>query len=641
MPYGVWPSPLAAEVVAAGSVRLSGLWLDGNTVYWTESRPREQGRLTLLSKRGNGPVRELLTAPYSARTRVHEYGGGAFAVHAGTVVFANDGDQRLYRLRGRKPVPLTAAGPLRYADLQFDAARDRLICVVEGAREGGEPENFLAAVALADGAVTPLHQGADFYASPRLDPTGRRLAFLSWDHPAMPWDDCRLSVAELRDDGSLADPVFVAGGDGEAVFQPAWSPTGELSFVSDRSGFHNLYRLGTDGRATCICEVAADFAAPMWVFGLSTYAWLDDRHLLCAYQQSGLWHLGTIAVADGTLTTIETGLTELGGLWASRGRAVFVGGSASQAMALQSFERRTRRVRLLHRVRRSPLPAKAVAHPRAFDFPTADGETAHALLYPPHLPGYQGQPDERPPLLVIGHGGPTGSTSTALNLAIQFWTSRGFAVLDVNYRGSTGYGRRYRKLLDGQWGVADVEDCVAGAAALAQAGLVDGGRMAIRGSSAGGLTVLCALAFHDTFAAGASYYGVCDLESLATDTHKFESHYLESLIGPYPARRDLYRARSPLHAADRISCPVIFFQGEEDRVVPKAQSEAMAAALRQRGLPAPLHLFPGEQHGFRRKETIATTLTAELDFYGRVFGLRPPRAHRRRRARRAPRTGHC
>jgi dipeptidyl aminopeptidase/acylaminoacyl peptidase len=541
------------------------------------------------------------------------------------VVFVNDRDQRLYRLDegAAGPVPLTAEGTLRFADLQFDPARPRIVCVAESARPGGEPENFLASVELATGAVVPLHRGEDFYAFPRMDPAGKRLAFLSWNHPDMPWDACRLYVAELRDDGSLAEPICVAGGEQEAIFAPQWSPTGELTFVSDRSGFHNLYRRSADGRVTCIHAAAADFAAPLWVFGLSTYAWLDDQTLICAFQRAGLWHLATVDCRSGRLETIPCRLTELGLLFASAGRAVFAGGSASHGMALYAYDRAAGRMHLVYQPSRSPLAAAAVAHPHSHDFPTADGETAHGLLYLPHHPKYQGRKAERPPLIVVCHGGPTAATSTALNLGIQFWTSRGFAVLDVNYRGSTGYGRAYRKLLDGQWGVADVEDCVAGARALAEAGLVDGGRMAIRGSSAGGLTVLCALAFHDVFAAGASYYGVCDLESLAQDTHKFESHYLESLVGPYPARRDLYQSRSPLLAADRISCPVIFFHGEEDRVVPKAQALAMAKALQRRGLDAPVLLFPDEQHGFRRQETIEAALGAELEFYGRVFGLEP------------------
>jgi len=496
-----------------------------------------------------------------------------------------------------------------------------VLCVAERPRAGGEPENFLASVDLATGEVTPLARGADFYAFPRIDPVGERLAFLAWNHPAMPWDACELHVAEIRADGSLAAPGKVAGGRGEAIFQPAWSPVGDLYFVSDRGGFSNLHRRDSDGGATCILALEADFATPLWVFGLSTYAWLDANTLVCIFQQSGFWRLGTLDTATGRLNVVESELTELGPIFANQGRAYFAGASAGLGTALYSFDGETREPRLVHRPAPSPIPPEAIAHPRAFDFQTSDSVTAHGLLYLPHNTVCEPLPGQRPPLLAICHGGPTASTSSALNLGIQFWTSRGFAVLDVNYRGSTGYGRAYRKMLDGQWGVADVEDCVAGARALAEQGLVDGGRMAIRGSSAGGFTVLCALAFHDAFAAGASYYGVCDLEALAADTHKFESRYLESLVGPYPDRLDIYRARSPIHAADRMSCPVIFFHGAQDRVVPPAQAEAMAAALRRRGMAAPLLLFPDEQHGFRRQETICQALTAELSFYREIFGI--------------------
>jgi dipeptidyl aminopeptidase/acylaminoacyl peptidase len=624
--FGAWPSPLTAEAVAEGSVRLGGLALDGDDVYWAESRASEQGRLALLRKREGGDVEEIVRAPHSVRTRVHEYGGGAFAVEAGVVIFANDADQRLYRIDTTLPAPwqaeaLTPPQATRYADLQIDRRLGRVVCVAERNRAGGEPENFIAGVSLASGEVRVLVRGADFYAFPRMNPAGTRLAFLTWNHPAMPWDACELHVAEIGADGSLAPSVKVAGGAGESIFQPAWSPAGVLTFASDRSGFSNLYRVSSDGAAVCVCAAEAEFATPLWVFGLSTYAWLDGSTIACIFQKSGFWHLATLASETGRLDAVATDLTELGTVFAHGGRALFVGGSAAHAPALYSLWAKSREVKLFHCPAPDAVTADAIAHPSAVSFPTEGGATAYGLLYLPQSPDCEAMPDERPPLLVICHGGPTASTSTALNLNVQFWTSRGFAVLDVNYRGSTGYGRAYRKALDGQWGKADVEDCLAGARMLAAQGLVDGKRMAIRGSSAGGFTVLCALAFHDVFAAGASYYGVSDLEALAQDTHKFESHYLESLVGPYPQRRDIYYARSPIHAAERLSCPVIFFQGLQDRVVPPAQAENMVAALKSRGLAAPLVIFPDEQHGFRRKESICRALSAELAFYRDVFGI--------------------
>lgn len=628
-PCGTWPSPLTPDLVADASVRVAGVALDAlddGCVYWSESRPSEQGRLTLLRKRGGGSAEELLPAPFSVRSRVHEYGGGAFAVADGVVIFCNDGDQQLYRLdarsQGATPQALTAQPGLRFADLHIDARRAHVICVVEASRPGREPENFLARVSLASGALERLADGADFFAFPRLDGEGNRLAYLRWDHPAMPWDACELWLAKLEPDGSLGRPVRVAGGTEESIFQPAWSPAGVLHFVSDRSGYANLYRVSADGSVRALCPMDAELAMPLWVFGLSTYAWLDENTLACLYQKDGFWRLGRLHSEGDRLDTLDTDLTELGWIFAQHGRAVFVGGSPAKAPGL--YQMQGERIELLHQPGGPSIVAESIAPPRAIDFPTSSSAVAHGLYYPPGNPDWGPLADERPPLIVISHGGPTGSASTALSPTIQFWTSRGFAVLDVNYRGSTGYGRAYRKLLDGQWGVFDAEDCVAGARALAERGLVDGQRMAIRGSSAGGLTVLCALAFHDVFSAGASYYGVCDLVGLADDTHKFESRYLDSLVGPYPERADLYRARSPLEAADRITCPVIFFQGQQDRVVPPAQAETMVKALRARGLEAPLWLFPDEQHGFRRKETIVTALTAELAFYRKVFRMTEP-----------------
>jgi len=626
VPYGAWPSSLSAEAVADSGVRMGGVALDGEDVYWVESRPADQGRLALLRKRGQDTAEEIVPAPFSVRTRVHEYGGGAFAVSGGMVIFANDSDQRLYRIDTRRAKPwqaedLTSAPDMRYADLQIDQRHDRVICVAERKRAEGEPENFIAGISLATGDVTVLAAGADFYAFPRLDPTGKRLAFLAWNHPAMPWEACELRVAELAADGSLGAAIRIAGGATESIFQPTWSPAGVLHFVSDRSGYSNLYRASADGTAACLYPAEAEFATPLWVFGLSTYAFLDGDTLACAFQKSGFWHLGVLHGDTGRLDTLASDLTELGSVFAHQDRALFVGGSPALAPALYTLSASSHKVEVFHRPSPSLIAEENVATPRAVSFPTSGNATAHGLLYLPRNPDYEAAPDERPPLLVISHGGPTGSTSTALSLNLQFWTSRGFAVLDVNYRGSTGYGRAYRKALDGQWGIVDVDDCVAGARMAAAQNLVDGKRMAIRGSSAGGFTVLCALAFHDIFAAGASYYGVSDLEALAKDTHKFESRYLDSLIGPYPERRDLYLARSPIHAAHRLSCPVIFFQGLQDRVVPPAQAEDMVRALRGRGLKAPLVTFPEEQHGFRRKESVVRALTDELAFYREVFGI--------------------
>lgn len=646
-PYGTWPSPLDARAAAAASVRLSGLAIDGDDLYWIESRPAEGGRQIVVRRDAGGGVRDLTPAGLSARTRVHEYGGGAFAVRDGLVIFSHDGDGRLYRQRaddgGGPPTPLTAPGPWRYADLELDPRRQCVLAVREDHGRPGEPENAIVAIDLATGATTTVARGADFYAAPRLSPDGALLAYVTWDHPAMPWDGTRLQLARLDDRGDVSDTMQVAGGDDEAIVEPDFAPDGALLYASDRAGYWNLYRFAA-GRQEGLLPMSADFGAAPWVFGLATRGCLDARRLFCAYQQTGLWRLASVAYEPasdagrppGRLTEIETALTDVAAVRARDGRGALIGASPAEPPAIYALDGAT--LRPARVCRSAPgLDPRFVSRPVPLAFASTNGATAHAHYYPPCNP--DAAPDlpacaatagalalpggERPPLVVTCHGGPTAAAGTALNLGIQFWTTRGFAVMDVNYRGSTGFGRAYRRALDGAWGIADVDDVVAAARFAVARGLADPRRLAIRGGSAGGFTALCALAFHDVFSAGASYYGVSDLEALARDTHKFESRYLERLIGPYPGRADLYRARSPLFAADRVACPVIFFQGTEDRVVPPDQTERMAAALRARGIPVEVHLFPGEQHGFRRAENLARALDAELAFYRRIFGLEP------------------
>jgi len=440
----------------------------------------------------------------------------------------------------------------------------------------------------------------------------------------MPWDGTELAMTALDGAGRPADRSLVAGGPTESVLHPSFSPAGVLWFVSDRSGWWNLYRM-RDGAVEPLAPLAADFGAAPWVFGLSTFGFVGDETVVCAFQRDGSWGLGLLQ-AGAPLEVIPSDLTEIAWVQGSPGRAVFAGGSPSSPMAIVALEPTSRAVTILHRPSKAAMDEALVSRPRPVRWPTGTATLAHGLHYPPQNPDWSSPEGALPPLVVVSHGGPTASAQTALSLSVQFWTSRGFAVLDVNYRGSTGYGRAYRQALEGQWGIADVEDCVAGARHLAALGLADADRLVIRGSSAGGYTTLAALAFHDTFRAGASHYGVSDLETLATDTHKFESRYLDTLIGPYPQRRDLYVARSPLHHAERFSCPVIFFQGLEDKVVPPEQAERMVEALRRKGLEAPYVTFPDEQHGFRRAENITRALTEELAFYRRVLGL--PEAER-------------
>ena len=619
VPHGSWPSPITPALAASGAVRLSGLVLDGGDIYWSEGRPAEQGRNVIVCRRADGRVEDVTPAGFNVRSRVHEYGGGAFTARGGAVFFVNDSDQRVWRHEpGAPPTALTVESAARHADLELDDRRGRLLCVRE-VHDGGEPASSLVAVPLAGGPALVLASGADFYAFPRLDPSGSRLAWLSWSHPRMPWQGTELWVAPVEADGALGAAEKIAGGPGESIFQPAWSPEGVLHFISDRSGWWNLYRAPDQA----LWPVEAELGLPLWVFGLSTYGWVDARTIACAVQQSGTWRM-VLLDDGGQRTPVELPLTEVGYLQAAAGRVAFVGGSPTAPAAIWGVSVEPGSPPTpsrLHQPRATVPSEEYLARPQPLAFPTAGGATAHGLFYAPRNPDCAAPPGDLPPLIVISHGGPTAAASSGLSLALQFWTSRGFAVLDVNYRGSTGYGRAYREALDGVWGIADVEDCAAGARYLVERQQVDGARLAIRGGSAGGYTTLAALAFTDVFRAGASYYGVSDLEALARDTHKFESRYLDSLIGPYPARRDLYLARSPINHAERLSCPVIFFQGLEDRVVPPDQAERMVAALESKGLPVEYVAFPHEQHGFRRAETIARALEAELAFYTRVFRL--------------------
>jgi dipeptidyl aminopeptidase/acylaminoacyl peptidase len=623
-PYGSWPSPLGAAEVAAASVRLGAPRVDAGTAYWTESRPAEGGRSVLVRRAPGGPATDVTPAGFGVRSRVHEYGGGAFAVRGGTVYFVNLADQRLYRQGpGHDPVPLGGPGPWRHADLVPDPARGRILCVREELSAAGDSRCSLVALRLEAGrdeSARPLVAGPDFLASPRPSPDGRRLAWIEWDHPDMPWDAGRLRVAAIRPDGSVAPPVTVAGGAGESVFQPEWGTDGGLYFVSDRSGWWNLYRW-RDGRDEALAPTEAEFGLPQWQFGMSTYALLGNGSVVCAFTRDGAWQIGRIATPGAALETLPTPFTLVGDVQADGGGVVLTAAGPTADVAVVRLDLAAGRIEVLREPAPTPLAPAWVSRPEPIAFPSAGGTLAHALFYRPRNAEAGGPAHERPPLLVRCHGGPTAAATPSFDPVVQYWTTRGFAFADVNYGGSTGYGRRYRERLDGGWGEVDVDDCVAAARHLAARGDVDPERLAVRGSSAGGFTVLAALAFRDVFRAGAAYYGVSDLETLVRDTHKFESHYLDRLVGPYPAAAETYRARSPLHHAERITAPVIFFQGLEDRVVPPDQTERMVSALRQRGVPVEYHAFPGEQHGFRQSETIRRCLEAELAFYLRAFGL--------------------
>ena len=632
-PYGSWDSPLAAELLTAGALRFDELDVDGEDLYWVESRPDEQGRYAAMRCAGDSRLSEVTPPQHSARTLVHEYGGGSLAVSDGIAYYSNFADQRLYRRPvdgSGDPLPLTPDHAVRYADAVVDSDRGRLICVAEDhRREGVEAENCLAAVPTdgsgAAAGITRLHRGFDFYSSPRLSRDGRYLAWTCWNHPSMPWDATELWLAELAPDGSLRAARRIAGdAAGEvSIIEPQWGPDGTLYCVSDASGWWNIQRWDGEGLAP-LCPLEAEFGQPQWEFSMSTYAVLDRTRLAVRYCNAEGQRLGVLDVESGALREIGTPFNAFGFFTAAwRGRIVCAAAGPGAATALVAIDPRTGSVQTLRAATGPGLDPAYVARAEAIAFPSAGGRTAHAYFYAPHNPDFAAPDGELPPLLTFIHGGPTSQTSAGLSLAVQYWTTRGFAVVDVDYRGSTGYGTAYRRELNGNWGVADRQDCEAAAGYLVERGAVDPRRLAIRGGSAGGYTTLCALTFGDVFTAGASYFGVSDVAALAKDTHKFESRYLDSLIGPYPERADLYRQRSPIHAVDRLSCPVIFLQGLEDKIVPPSQAERMVAELRRKGLPVAYLAFAGEQHGFRQADNIRRAAEAELYFYGRVFGFAP------------------
>ena len=625
-PFGSWRSPIGVDDVLRSSTALGEPWIDGEDVYWLEGRPSEGGRRVLVRRDASGTTTDLTPPPANVRTRAHEYGGGSYTVAGGTVAYSDFRDGRLYRLDpgAAEAVPITAAGPWRFADLRIDSLRRRFVAVREDHGPAGQPRNEIVAVPLDGGAPpTVLVSGPDFVASPRISPAGDRLAWIEWDHPDMPWDATRLRVARIRPDGTLEPAELVAGGMDEAIVQPEWSASGELHFVSDRTGWWNVYRLAEGPRLDSLAPMGAEFADPAWIFGRSSYAFLADGSIVAVGRHGG--HDRLFHVRPGRLVgEVATEFTEFEGLIASAAAVVAIAGAPDRATAVVRFDPATLAPVESLRMASPTVPDPAyLSRPEPIRFATSGGRTAHALYYAPANPDFEAPSGERPPLVVLTHGGPTSNASTGLDPAKQFLASRGIAVVDVDYGGSTGYGRAYRRQLDEAWGKVDVEDCVAAAQFLVAGGDVDGNRLAIKGGSAGGFTTLAALAFTDTFAAGISLFGVGDLEALARETHKFESRYLDRLVGPLPEAAARYRERSPLYALDRIRCPVLVLQGLDDRVVPPQQAEAIVAALADNGVPYAYLPFEGEGHGFRGEPALRRALEAELSFLGQVLGFEP------------------
>ena len=649
-PYGTWTSPISASTVAEQGVRLGFVALDGDDVYWLEGRPHEGGRNALVKRSADGTIADVTPRDHNVRTRVHEYGGGAFIVSNSVVYYSNFADQRIYRVAAGStrqdpaslaPEPITPEGDWFYADATIDARRRRLICVREDhSKTPHEATTTLVSIRLEGppSAGEIIASGYDFYSTPRLSPDGSKLAWLSWRHPQMPWDGTELWVADITAAGTLENPVRVAGGAHESIYQPGWSPDGTLYFASDRTGWWELYRIAnakfkiqnanedTNSIEAVLREPLpeAEFGRPQWLFGWATWACADQRRTVVSYVRRGRWTLATVDAATGTLTNIATDLEPLEWLAATPTDAVTVAASPTSPAAVVRTNLSTGATTTLRSSSTLSLDPGYISIPDAIEFPTDGGLTAHAFYYPPRNKDFTALPSDLPPLIVVSHGGPTTQTKAVLDLQVQYWTSRGFAVADVNYGGSSGYGRAYRERLNARWGIVDVDDNINAARYLVEQGKADPARLIIRGGSAGGYTTLAALTFHpEGFKAGASYYGVSDVEALATDTHKFESRYLDTLIGPYPAAKEIYRARSPIHFTDRLSCALILFQGLEDKVVPPDQSEKMANAVRAKGLPVAYLAFEGEQHGFRKAETIIRCFESELYFYGAVFGFAP------------------
>jgi dipeptidyl aminopeptidase/acylaminoacyl peptidase len=624
-PFGAWRSQIRIEDVVGDVVTLAEPWIDSDDIYWLEGRPAEGGRRVLVRAAADGSTTELTPAPFNVRTRVHEYGGGSYVVAGGVVVFSDLTDGRLYRIDPgvAEPVAITPPGPWRYADLRADAIRRRFMAVREDHGTGSEPMNTIVTIPLDGGDSRVLVAGTDFVAAPRLSPDGSRLAWLEWDHPDMPWDATRLRVASFQADGTLGESKLVAGGPDESIVQPEWSPSGILHFISDRTGWWNLYRIVDGPRLEALAPIEADLADPAWIFDRSSYGFLADGSILAVVRQSGRDHL--IHIEPGyQIAELEIGFTELEALRVADHAVVVLAGRPDEPTVVARFDPLTLApAGVLRRASSIAADAATISRPESIEFPTTGDRTAYAHFYPPTNPAFAAPDGEKPPLLVLVHGGPTSNALTSLDLGKQLLTSRGIAVVDVDYGGSTGYGREYRCRLDGRWGIVDVDDCVAAARYLVERGDVDPDRLAIEGGSAGGYTTLAALAFRDVFAAGISLFGVADLESFATDTHAFESHYVRRLVGPYPEAAARYRERSPVHVARDISGPLLILQGLDDKIVPPAQAESIVAALADAGIPYAYLAFEGEAHGFRGAYAIRRTIEATLSFLGQVFGFEP------------------
>jgi dipeptidyl aminopeptidase/acylaminoacyl peptidase len=634
-PYGTWKSEISAGDVAdvgMGSILpITELKVIAENVYWIERKSDQGGRQVVVQILEDGSTRDCVSRDYNARTTVHEYGGGSYCAHNEVVFFSNFNDQRIYRMEhGSDPKAITPepvrTRATRYADSITSQHGRRLIAVRERHESNGEVLNELVVIP-TDGSDEPqvIASGHDFYSTPKLSPDGQSLAWLSWNHPQMPWNGTELWIANIDEEFGLSEGIRIAGDSTTSIFQPEWAPSGVLHFISDENGWWNLYKYA-HGEVMEVLLKDADIGYPHWIFGISRYATLSDGQIALIYSTDGIDQLALLNPTDNTLRSIEIPFTSFSPpylqcdhedmLWV-------IAGSANEIPSVIRIDPTSQQFEVVRRGSNVVYDPDLISAPRSIEYSTMDGKTAYAFFYEPKNPEFQGPEGALPPLIVNSHGGPTSAARCHLQLEIQYWTSRGFAVVDVNYGGSTGFGRAYRERLEGTWGIVDTNDCIAAAQYLVDRGWVDGDRLIIRGGSAGGFTTLSALTFHDVFAAGASYYGVPDLKALSLHTHKFEAHYLDRLLGPLPEAEKTYYERSPIHFTNHLSCPMILLQGLKDKVVPPSQAETMIGALEKKGLPYAYVAFDNERHGFRRRENVIRSMEAEYSFYAQIFGFQP------------------
>jgi dipeptidyl aminopeptidase/acylaminoacyl peptidase len=616
-PFGAWNSPVTSESLVKDTVQFYEAASCGEDFFWIELLPSEKGRFRLAWRNSKNEIVDL--APeMSVRTRIHEYGGGALTAHQGAIYFINDRDGRIYRLEvGRPPVAITSPGKLRFADLSVGE------CIYAVCEEKTDQEDINKIVRIEkDGSVIDVAKGHDFYSAPRVSPNQKQLAWVSWDHPNMPWDGSLLWTATITSVG-IQDSMLVAGGKSESICYPRWSPQGDLYFFSDKTGFWNLYRL-KKGKVEELFPLDAEFTFPPWVLGRGNYEFLKDGKVLCVYSRNCVDHLAVLDPEKKTLSEIELPFTVIKQVCVAGKSVYFFGASPTLALSLIQMELSSKKWKVLKQSVGVQLEEDWVSVPTPITIQTRHHDTSYGFYYPPKNPNFCAPKGEAAPVILKCHGGPTGHVQPMLSLEIAFWTSRGFGFFDVNYSGSSGYGKAYRERLKGTWGVREVEDCIDGSNTLVKLGFADPKRLLIRGGSAGGYTALCALAFHNQFAAATSYYGVSDLELLVKDTHKFEKYYLTGLIGPYPEQKELYHERSPIYHVDGIKKPLLLLQGDKDPVVPLNQSVDIYEKLKKRNVPVALKVFEGEQHGFKGAEAIKRALEIELFFYAQILGIKLP-----------------